>query len=263
MLGVSIALLVGLNAATANAQAVQATQFKGSGKVIAHTPGVLVVTLANGMRQEVRYCKPGESTVELSTKQKINHAPVDVQVTGAMSPNQLRPGTGVKFRAGIDAQGNIGKAIDEIKTFQPRPQDPLGCVPDGEAKDDVTPYLVTATVLSYKKGTLTVNVAGKNIVAGKTRLSVKLADDLSVVFESQDLARVVPGSDVEIEGGQIGKDVVAAKLIVTLATPPGVKPPKKKEPPAAVATPEKKPSSDPNAPRRVKRDNPGRIVLVN
>jgi hypothetical protein len=250
-------------------QAVQSTPFKGTGKVVSHTPGLLVVTLATGAKQEVRYCQPGKDNVELSTKQKIQLTPIDVQVTGALAPDQLRPGRGVRFRAGIDAKGLVPEPISEVTLIQLKLNDTFGCFPDGEAVDGVAPYAVKGSILSYKKGSMTVNVAGSNTVGGKNKLALKLAPEIIVMMESQDIAHVVPGSDVEIDGGQIGKDVIAQKLVVTLPTPPGVKPPKKKQPAAPPAAgpkqpaPAAQPPADGDGPRRVKRDKPGRIIIVN
>lgn len=244
------ACFVLLAAGSARSQKIDVLEYSGSGRLLGFAPGALVFVTAQGQRQEVKFAKPGEMSVQLKPAkgppQGVVAGPPTIDISGQLAPEQIRPGFTVVFNCTLDAKGAAAKPVEAIKVLDVRPDGP-GIHADGEAGDSGQPVLVKGIAKGFKKGSLTVSVP-KHDLAPKGVLTVAVAESAEVTFESHNPALAPRGAEVEVKGIQMGQngEVAANSIVIKLPTPAG-KTPKK--------TPDK--SKPGEAPRGEPRDGAG------
>ncbi len=241
--------VVAASASFANAQN-QQLEFSGGGKLLGYTATTLTYVNAQGHKQEVKFPKAGEMSVTLKpakgAPQAIVAGPPNVDVTGELAPEQIRPGFTVVINCSLDAKGAATKPVEAVKVLDVRPDSP-GIHPEGQKEGDVQAVLIKGVAKSYKNGLLTVSVP-KHEHAPKGTIALELAESVKVTFESDNPATATPGSTVEVKGFQYGAngEVAASEIKITLP-PPVLKKPKKR--PVKPATPGTKPGAEEATPK--------------
>jgi hypothetical protein len=285
-----VAVSVSLAASAAQAQLVD---FTGEGKLAAASPTGLTLVMANGNRQDVKFTKAGEMSVTLKgaggrAATSIVLGPPSIDITGEISPEQIRVGFVVSFSALLDADGKATAPIAEARMFDGKPND-VGLFPDGEPKGDAKPFLVKGVVKTAKSGKLVLRVP-KGDGAPKGEVTATLDTGAKVTFQSNNLALAPLGAAVKVEGvqngagGEVGANTIHVQLPAPAASSrkpsrsPRATPPKAEEKPAEKPAPKpaEKPSGEKKeekteeaqpeaapAGKRARRTTPGKIIEVN
>jgi hypothetical protein len=236
--------LVLLAANVALGQKIEVIEFSGSGKLVSFVPGSLVFVDAQGKKHQVKFAKTGEMQVTLKPPkgppQPIVAGPPTIDIAGELAPEQIRPGLTVVLTCVLDANRKSAVPATEIKV-QDAKADAAGVFPEGQPNDSGQPVLIKGIAKSFKKGELTISVP-KGDLAPKGTVSVTVADDAKVTFESHNPAMAAPGSMVEVKGTQLGKggEIAATTITIKLPAPP----PRKEKKRSAKAPNEKSPKAD-------------------
>lgn len=202
---------------------VEIIEFSGTGKLVGVAPGTMVFVTPQGQRLQARFAKPGEMSVTLKTPKgpplPIVAGPPTVDITGELSPEQIRPGLTVVLNCVLDANQKNVKPVAEVKVLDTKPEN-AGVHADGAPNDQGQPVLIKGIAKSFKGGELTISVPKGNS-APKGTIAVSVADDVKVTFESHNLAMAAAGSEVKVEGIQAGKggEIAANTITVKLPAP--------------------------------------------
>lgn len=130
-----------------------------------------------------------------------------VTVTGKLTPDQLQAGMIVRFTGALKGATFDGE-ISDVKVYTAADGYQLGILQD--APDQ--PTTITATLQSFKNGTLTVN-------AGRKKITGKLAEGAAIVIETKDFSLAQRGNAVSYEGRAAPNDpttINARKIIITV-----------------------------------------------
>jgi hypothetical protein len=264
-------LIVAAAANVAVAQKIEVMEFSGSGKLVSFAPGSMVFVDAQGKKQQVRFAKPGEMQVSLKPPkgppQPIVAGPPTIDISGEIAPEQIRPGLTVVVNCVLDSNHKTAQPVAEIKVQDAKP-DAAGVFPEGEPKDEGQPVVIKGVAKSFKKGELTIAVP-KGDMAPKGTVSVSVADDAKVTFESHNPAMAAPGSMVEVKGIQVGQGGEIGANTITIKLPAPAPRKEKKKP--ARAPNAKSPKGDAEKPNDAapdeaapespkKRPKPGKLV---
>jgi len=135
-----------------------------------------------------------------------------VTVTGKLTPEQLQAGAIVRFTG--DLKGSkIDGEISDMKVYTAADGYQLGILQD--APDQ--PATITATLQSFKNGTLTVS-------AGRKKITGKLAEGAAIVLETKDYSLARRGNAVQFEGRAAPNDpttINAKKIVITVGNNAG------------------------------------------
>ncbi len=160
------------------------------GTLVAATPGLVTVSSEGKI-------------VRLKFKAEQNV----VSLTGKLTPDQLQAGMIVRFTGTLKGS-TIDGEISEVKIYTAADGYQLGVLQ--EAPDQ--PATVTATLQSFKNGTLTAS-------AGRKKITGKLAEGAVIVIETKDLSLAQRGNAVNYEGRAAPNDpstINAKKIIITI-----------------------------------------------
>lgn len=202
---------------------VEIAEFSGTGKLVSVAPGTMVLVNAQGQRLQVKFAKAGEMSVTLKPPKgppvPIVAGPPTVDITGELSPEQIRPGLTVVINCVLDANHKNVKPVAEVKVLDTKPEN-AGVLPDGGPNDEGQPVLVKGIAKSFKNGELTISVP-KGDHSPKGTIALTVAEDAKITFESHNLAMAAAGSEVKVEGIQVGRtgDIGANTITVKLPTP--------------------------------------------
>ena len=135
-----------------------------------------------------------------------------VTVTGKLTPDQLRAGTIVRFTGALKGS-KIDGEISDMKVYTAADGYQLGILQDAEDQ----PATITATLQSFKNGTLTVS-------AGRKKITAKLAEGAAIVLETKDYSLAQRGNAVQFEGRAAPNDATpinAKKIVITVGSNAG------------------------------------------
>jgi hypothetical protein len=167
----------------------------------------------------------------------VEARPQEVSFQGSATPDFLRPGMLVQFRASIDKKGEAQDEIGEIKVVTQRMGIQLGLQADGgvaggglfesndddgnkkkkKVRGDASPFLVTGTLRSIKDG--------KMYVAAGPTVKAELSDNCQVSLDISDFSLAREGDNVEIEGWRYvnqSNQIYARRLTITADKPLGI-----------------------------------------
>jgi hypothetical protein len=121
-------------------------------------------------------------------------------VAGEAEVDCLRPGVFVKFTGELDKKGNLKAPIEAFEMFTAEGKANLGLFAAGDEDASAKPlrnpgagsYLIRGKLASFRDGSFTV-------VAGRTKLSGKVADDVKVTVTLDDLSVAQSGDKVEVK----------------------------------------------------------------
>ena len=166
---------------------------KTRGKIAAIAPGKVMLK---------------DATNNLRTFNILADREVGVTVQGRLTLADLKPGMLVRVEGTLKMntlEGEVGK----ITVYSLNDGYEAGI--EQESKDE--PAIVTANIKLVKDGTLT-------LLAGKKRITAKLAKELAIEVDSKDYTMAPTGSLIEAEGYET-KDgsVNAKKVVITVGKP--------------------------------------------
>jgi hypothetical protein len=269
-IGAAVCVAAGLPAAARGQQ----EPYAAKGRLVSLEPGILVIKTSKGTHDTIKFLMPGNKRKAIKGKGSIGilEDPLYVQITGEISPSQLTPGTLVRFRGLVDKDGNVTSDVSEVTALlDPKKDERAGLYPDQAeegAKGEGTPLLVKGIVASNRKGTLIVNVGVKGENTNKGKVTAKLTDLTTVKVESENLARIRVGDDVEVEGILFDKREIAGLKLVVIRSRTG-KPIGRSPSDAARSKPDSKKESaaddsdEANPDEGEKKKKKGKTVIVN
>jgi len=166
---------------------------KSRGKITAIAPGKVMLK---------------DATNNLKTFNILADREVGITVQGRLTLADLKPGMLVRVEGTLKMntlEGEVGK----ITVYSLNDGYEAGI--EQESKD--VPAIVTANIKLVKDGTLT-------LLAGKKRITAKLAKELTIEVDSKDYTMAPTGSLIEAEGYET-KDgsVNAKKVVITVGKP--------------------------------------------
>jgi hypothetical protein len=156
-----------------------------------------------------------DATSNLKTFNVLPNREIAITVQGKLALTDLKPGMLVRVEGPLK-MNTLEEEVGKITVYSPHDGYEVGIAQ--ESKDE--PAIVTATVKLVKDGTLT-------LLAGKKRITAKLAKELTIEVDSKDYSLAPTGSLIEAEGYET-KDgsVNAKKIVITVGKveKPGTKP---------------------------------------
>lgn len=160
---------------------------KAKGKITAIAPGKIMLQ---------------DATKHLLTFNVLPDREVGITVQGKLTLADLKPGMLVRVEGPLKMNA-LQDEVSQITVYSPNDGYEAGIAQ--ESKDG--PATVTATVKLVKDGTLT-------LLAGKKRLTAKLAKELAIEVDSKDYSLAPIGSPIEAEGYETKNGSVNAKKVV-------------------------------------------------
>jgi hypothetical protein len=159
---------------------------KTKGKITAIAPGKIMLK---------------DATNNVRTFNVLPDREVGITVQGKLTLADLKPGMLVRVEGPLKANSFEGE-VAKITVYSANDGYEVGILQ--EAKDE--PAIVTANIKLVKDGTLT-------LLAGKKRVTAKLAKELEIAVDSKDYSLAPTGSLIEAEGYETKDGSVNAKKI--------------------------------------------------
>ena len=183
-------VLLSLSYLLPQAVAAPPKRVKLKGQVAAISPGKILLT---------------DEQANIRTFNILSNREVSITVQGKLAPADLKPGTLVRVEGALKSNALEGE-VAKITVYSPSDGYVVGIVQDSADQ----PAVVTGTVKLLKDDTLT-------LMAGKKRITAKLAKDVAVNVDSKDYSLAPTGSLIEADGYET-KDgsVNAKKVVITL-----------------------------------------------
>jgi len=190
---VALLILASLFLLLSRANADFPKKVKSKGKIAAVAPGKIMLT---------------DSTSNLRTFNVMPDREVGITVQGKLALADLKPGMLVRVEGALKMNALVDE-ISKITVYSPNDGYEVGITQ--ESKDG--PAIVTAAVKLVKDGNLT-------LLAGKKRITAKLAKELAIDVDSKDYSLAPTGSLIEAEGYETKNGSVNAKKItITVGKP--------------------------------------------
>ena len=159
---------------------------KTKGKITAIAPGKIMLK---------------DTTNNVRTFNVLPDREVGITVQGKLTLADLKPGMLVRVEGPLK-MNSLEEEVTKITVYSPNDEYEVGILQ--EAKD--APATVTANIKVVKDGTLT-------LLAGKKRITAKLAKELEISVDSKDYTVAPTGSLIEAEGYETKDGSVNAKKI--------------------------------------------------
>lgn len=184
---VALLMLVNLALLLPRANADFPKKVKSKGKITAIAPGKIMLQ---------------DATKHLLTFNVLPDREVGITVQGKLTLADLKPGMLVRVEGPLKMNA-LQEEVSKITVYSPNDGYEAGIAQ--ETKDG--PAVVTATLKLVKDGTLT-------LLAGKKRITAKLAKELAIEVDSKDYSLAPIGSPIEAEGYETKNGSVNAKKVV-------------------------------------------------
>jgi hypothetical protein len=184
---VALIILANLSLLLQPANADFPKKVKAKGKITAIAPGKIMLQ---------------DATKHLLTFNVLPDREVGITVQGKLTLADLKQGMLVRVEGPLK-MNVLQDEVSQITVYSPNDGYEAGIAQ--ESKDG--PATVTATVKLVKDGTLT-------LLAGKKRITAKLAKELAIEVDSKDYSLAPTGSLIEAEGYETKNGSVNAKKVV-------------------------------------------------
>ena len=183
---VALVILANLALLLPRANADFPKKVKTKGKIAVIAPGKIILK---------------DATNNLRTFNVLPDREIGITVQGKLTLADLKPGMLVRVEGPLKMNA-FEEEVSKITVYSPNDGYEAGIVQESKDK----PAIVTATVKLVKDGTLT-------LLAGKKRITAKLAKELAVEVDSKDYSLAPIGSLIEAEGYETKDGSVNAKQI--------------------------------------------------
>jgi hypothetical protein len=195
-------------------QGMQSTPLELVGTIEAIGPGRVQIADDKGNKQLV-----------FLSKQTI------IKTTGEATPEFLRPGICVEFKAEVDGKGNIPGKVEELSVVTPSKDKPAGFFPEGSGEagqlSSGKKGAAAAPMLSNVLGMIKSVKTGKyQLQAGRSTLLFELSENPKIAIETADGAFAQKGDKIEVKGIvllNMPNQVQAQSVTITLSQPLGEK----------------------------------------
>ena len=194
---VALSVVSGTRVSSGQGRIAYLRDVEGKGIIKAVRPGVLVVQDPAGQVVEYKIQETNEPGVSLGGARAVIDFPAKVELSGALSAASLQRGASVRLAARLNRQGRTEGLVNEISVIDHQ-KDARGVEVNQTPSNpsQFTDCIVTGEVHSYRSGRLVVAVPKSDFVR-KSKLTLRLSDDLQVLMDSKDYRRAKAGDEVE------------------------------------------------------------------
>lgn len=213
---VGMLLLSAMAAPAAFAQLRIEEQFNTSGVVEAITADTLVIRDENGKSHRIKFHGEEDDGVRLASGTMLRY-PAKIQVRGSYSPESLKPGARLKFRARLNRLGRSDGQLDQLTLLDADAGTPG--IEVIEQADDPSDYSTCEVIGDFKRivrNRLIVEIPAEVEFTRRTSLTVQLAEGSKVAFDTKDAGKASAGAKVpQLEFVRLNTgDFVASNIVI-------------------------------------------------